>query len=135
MSFNYEFGTQSEPPSTQFDPELLVRRAFDLNFGIFEDDNSALSSLESSQLEVPTQYQETNNQSVVALAEPCPIIDMPFDYSWINWVAGASALRGFKILQRHKRTSAWWWRFGVLNQKKRLRRELPMPSLCQITGF
>jgi hypothetical protein len=57
MSFNYEFGTQREPPGTQFDPEPPVRCPFDPNFNILEDDDeSALSSLESSQLEVPTQY-------------------------------------------------------------------------------
>ena len=50
---------------------------------------------------------------MIASAEPRPAIALPFDYSWINWVAGAQALAGFKILRRHKRTSAWWWRFRV----------------------
>ena len=38
---------------------------------------------------------------------------MPFDYSWVDWTAGCANLLGFRILTRHKRTKAWWWRFGV----------------------
>ena len=60
---------------------------------------------------MPTQYQEINDDSVVATAEARPTIAMPFDYSWVDW--NASPLRGYKRLQRHKRTHAWWWRFGV----------------------
>lgn len=57
MSFNYETRTQRGPPSTQFDPKPPVRCPFGPNFNILEDDDeSALSLLESSQLEVPTQY-------------------------------------------------------------------------------
>lgn len=62
---------------------------------------------------MPTQYQEVNDDSVVATAEAHPTIALPFDYSWVDWAAGAVPLLGYQILQRHKRTTAWWWRFGV----------------------
>jgi hypothetical protein len=111
MSFNTEFETQRELPGTQFDPNPPVRRPFDPNFNIFEDDDSVLSTIQSSQLEVPTQYQETNEDSVIATNEARPTIAMPFDYSWVDWEV--VPLRGFRRLDRHKRTLAWWWRFGV----------------------
>lgn len=113
MSFNHEFASQRDFPGTQFDPEPSVCGPFDRTFSIHEDDESALSTLKSSQLEVPTQFLETNEDSVVALAEPAPAISMPFRYEWIDWNAGARPLRGFELLERHKRTSAWWWRCGV----------------------
>jgi hypothetical protein len=53
---------------------------------------------------------------------------MPFDYSWVDW--NAIPLRGYKRLQRHKRTHAWWWRFGVplvgekFNNKKQVIEEV-----------
>jgi hypothetical protein len=111
MSFNYEFSTQREPPGTQFNPEPSGRRSFDPDFNIFEDDDSVLSTLQSSQVEVPTQYQETNEDSVVPTTEARPAILTPFDYSWVDFTV--SPLRGFVRLGRQKRTHAWWWRFGV----------------------
>lgn len=81
MSFNYEFSTQRKPPGTQFNPEPSGRRPFDPDFNIFEDDNSVLSTLQSSQVKVLTQYQETNKDSFVPTTEARPAILMPFDYS------------------------------------------------------
>lgn len=122
MSFNAEYYTQRELPGTQFDPDPPVRRPFAPDFNIYDDDESVLSSLNSSQVDVPTQYQETNEDSVIPTAEARPAIATPFDYGWVDWEA--EPLAKFKLIQRHKRTKAWWWRFGVplkgpwLNLKK-----------------
>ena len=35
---------------------------------------------------------------------------MPFDYSWINWAT--QGVHGYTLMDRDKRTSAWWWQYG-----------------------
>lgn len=110
MSFNLDFVSQRESLGCPFDPQPSVRGPFDTGFNIQQDDDSTLSTIGSSQLEVPTEFQSTNNDSQVALAEPAPAISMPFDYSWINWAT--QGVDGYTLMDQHKRTSAWWWQYG-----------------------
>ena len=84
MSFNFDFASQRESLGCPFDPQPSVRGPFDPGFNNQQDDNSTLSTIVSSQLKVPTEFQSTNDDSQVALAEPALAISMPFDYSWIN---------------------------------------------------
>jgi hypothetical protein len=111
MSFNEQFSTQREIPGSQFDPEPSVRGPFDHAFNIFENDCESLTEVASSQISVPTQLQRSNEDSHVAIAEPPPAFNTPFDYTWVDW--DSPSLNGMTRLSRHMRTTAWWWQYGV----------------------
>lgn len=82
------------------------------SFEIHEDDDAnALTELDSEQVLVPTEYQETNKDSMKAQAEPRSAFQAPFDYSWVRWVD--RGLSGYRRVSRPFKTVAWWWKYGV----------------------
>jgi hypothetical protein len=81
MSSNTPVSSQCELPGTQFDAEPSSRRPFGHGFTIFDEDASQLSELDSEQVPVPTEYQQTNADSYTAVAEPGNLSDTPFDYT------------------------------------------------------
>jgi hypothetical protein len=68
MSFNFGSVSQHESLGCLFDPQPFVRGLFNPGFNIQQNDDSTLSTVGSSQLEVPTEFQSTNDDSQVAFA-------------------------------------------------------------------
>ena len=60
---------------------------------------------------MPTEYQQTNADSYIAVAEPGHLSDTPFDYTWVIWES--YGVRGYTKAVNSVRRTAWWWRFGV----------------------
>jgi hypothetical protein len=83
MSLNTPVLNQCELPNTQSNAEPSSRRLFGHGFTIFDEDASQLSELDSEQVPVPTEYQQTNADSYIAVPEPGHLSDIPFDYTWV----------------------------------------------------
>jgi hypothetical protein len=64
---------------------MTSRRPFSHGFTIFDEDASQLSELDSEQVPVPTEYQQTNADSYTAVADPGNLSDTLFDYTWVVW--------------------------------------------------
>lgn len=111
MSLKKPMSSQCGFSESQFDPEPSSRRPFGHGFTIYEDEDTQLTELNSDQVPVPTEYQRTNDDSHVAIAESGPSCDTPFDYTWVQW--DAHELKGYARMAKHVRRTAWWWRFGV----------------------
>jgi hypothetical protein len=83
MASNRPVSSQCELPDTQFDAEPSSRRPFGHDFTIIDEDASQLSELASEQVPVSTEYQQTNADSYIAVAEPGNLSDTLFDYTWV----------------------------------------------------
>jgi hypothetical protein len=98
MSFNEQFSTQRETPGSRFDPEPSVRGPFDSAFNIFGNNSESLTEITSSQISVSTQLQRTNKDSHVAIGEPPPAFNTPFDYTWVHtWAQDLITLHANRI--------------------------------------
>jgi hypothetical protein len=85
MSSNTPVLSQCKLSDTHFDAEPSSCCLFSHGFTIFDEDASQLNELDSEQVLVPTEYQQTNADSYIAVAEPEQILDSPFDYTWVVW--------------------------------------------------
>jgi hypothetical protein len=81
MSLNTPVLNQRKLPDTHFNAKPSSCRLFSHSFTIFDKDASQLSELNSKQVPVPTEYQQTNANSYIAVAEPEHLSDTPFDYN------------------------------------------------------
>ncbi|RYN64997.1 hypothetical protein AA0119_g11507 [Alternaria tenuissima] len=81
MSLNTPVSNQCELPNTQSDAEPSSRPPFGHSFTVFDEDASQLSELDSEQVSVPTEYQQTSADSYIAVAEPGHLSDTPSDYT------------------------------------------------------
>ncbi|KAF2864656.1 hypothetical protein BDV95DRAFT_588551, partial [Massariosphaeria phaeospora] len=49
------------------------------------DTDAPLTELDSADVPVPTQYQQTNKDSVEVLSDGQPVFQVPFNYTWLRW--------------------------------------------------
>jgi hypothetical protein len=111
MSSNTPVLSQCTLPDTHFDAEPSSHCLFSHGFTIFDEDASQLSKLDSEKVPVPTEYQQTNANSYITVAEPEHLLDTLFDYTWLVWEC--YGVRDYTKPVHSVRRTAWWWRFGV----------------------
>ncbi|KAF2877302.1 hypothetical protein BDV95DRAFT_601712 [Massariosphaeria phaeospora] len=75
------------------------------------DTDAPLTELDSADVPVPTQYQQTNKDSVEMLLDGQPVFQAPFNYTWLRW--SDPALDSCRRIAAPYRTKAWWWKYGV----------------------
>jgi hypothetical protein len=111
MSSNTPVLSQCKLPNTHFDAKPSSCCPFSHGFTIFDEDASQLSKIDSEQVLVPTEYQQTNANLYIAVAEPEHLLDTLFDYTWVIWEC--YGFRGYTKPVHSVQRTAWWWRFGV----------------------
>jgi hypothetical protein len=111
MSSNTPVLSQCTLPDTHFDAEPSSHCPFSHGFTIFDEDASQLSKLDSEQVPVPTEYQQTNANSYITVAEPEHLLDTLFDYTWLVWEC--YGVRDYTKPVHSVQRTAWWWCFVV----------------------
>lgn len=112
MSSQVSRSSQRDCTSSRKRPRNSQEASASSSFEIHEDDDaSALTELDSEQVPVLTEYQQTNKDSIEAQAEPRSAFQAPFDYSWVRWID--RGLSGYRRVGRPFKTVAWWWKYGV----------------------